>query len=526
VLEVSISLPEGRDISDDHEEASYERPLFAGAPAPRDCRKNLSRRVIVHSIADIMAMALRLRSHCRALVNNRNFIAIVFFFILFSSVFILIELALFPPGSYTWVHWINDTIVIVFLLELVIRWIAIGRFRDFIKEYWIDVLAILPLLPFRFLRVMRLLRLLRIITMLVFIRRHLRTFARYFRKKYVPTFLVIGAFLFVLTFCVVAFDHYEMTGQGGELQKLDRSFWTVLYSFCSDQYAPEYPATLEGRFILVFVMFTGLSFFAMLTGTVVSQFSVITDLLREGAILGKHNFKDMENHVVICGWNDYVPIIIGEMQKESHFRNQNFVIISEIDLLPDMTAQCVDMTSVYHVRMDFANARSLENANIIDASIAIVVSDLTRGRTAHDADARSVLTAMTIEKMNPKVYTCVELIHQENNYHLALGKVDNVVLSSSLAAYVIAQSAMQTHVVPLYTELLNPSQGNSFYEVPFPQEHILKHFDEVIPSWKADHNALLIGVVKEDGKVLVNPEGYFISEKDRAMIIARTRPGT
>jgi voltage-gated potassium channel len=469
-------------------------------------------------------MASTLRSHCRALVNNRNFIAIVFFFILLSSIFILIELALFPPGSYSWVHWVNDTIVIVFVIELLIRWIAIGKFMDFIREYWIDVLAILPLLPFRFLRVMRLARLLRIITMLVFIRRHLRTFARYFRKKYVPTLLVISTFLFVLTFCVVAFDHYEMLGKGGELEKLDRSFWTVLYSFCSDQYAPEYPATIEGRFILVFVMFTGLSFFAMLTGTIVSQFSVITDLLREGAILGKHNFKDMENHVVICGWNDYVPIIIGEMQKESHFKTQNFVIISDIDILPDMTPYGVDMTSVYHVRMDSASARSLENANIDDASTAIVVSDLTKGRTDHDADARSVLTAMTIEKMNPKVYTCVELIHQENNYHLALGKVDNVVLSSSLAAYVIAQSAMQTHVVPLYSELLNPSQGNSFFEVPFPSDQVLKHFDELITSWKTDYNALLVGVVREDGKVLVNPEGYFIGEKDRAMIIARERP--
>lgn len=468
--------------------------------------------------------AVAMRRACRWLVHQRFFTVGIFLFILFSSFFILLELTLVPPGVYSWVNRVNDVIGLVFVAELVIRWIAIGRFRTFIREYWLDVLAVLPLLPLRALRFVRILRLVRLLAMLVLVRRHMRVFLYLFRKRFLASVAVALFTLFVLMFCSLAYVHFEMHKGGTDLEQFDRSFWIVLFSLVSDQYAPEYPSSIGGRVVLVCVMFTGMALFAIMTGSVAAHYSTIANAIREGTILGKHDFSDMEQHVVICGFNEHVPVILSEMQADPESRAQNFVVISDMDHLPDMSDAGVDMACVYHVKRDFASAKALQFANLAHASTAVVLADLSRGRSEHDADARSVLTAMTIERMNPAVYTCVELIHEENREHLAMIKVDSVILSNRLASHLMARSTLQPSVMAIYSELFQPSGGNHFHEVAFPGDHVGRRFEDLLEWWAKHQQAILVGVLGRDGGVRLNPTGYAVTPGDRAIVMARAKP--
>jgi len=468
-------------------------------------------------------MREKIKKISRTIVNNKYFELSIFILILISVVLIFVEFVFMPPESETWVHKTNDIIIIVFVLELVLRYFASSDFKSYIGTYWIDMLAIIPFLrPFRFIRILRILRVLRMVSLAVFMRRHLRAFAYLFKKRLVEYAVVFAVISFVVIFATITFIHFERSAYSGDSSgHIENAFWTTIYSLFAGEYATTFPKTLGGKITVLVVTFSGMGLFAILTGTISA---IMIERLREGAILGKMHFKDMENHIVICGWNDHVGKILAEFQSDPDYHGRSYIVIAEIEELPDLSIFGVDMTGVYHVKRDFISAETLRFANIMDASIAIILSDTTNNRSDYDADARTVLSALTIEKLNPGIYSCAELIHPENESHLRMSKVESIVLSSSIAAYMMTQASMKSSVVPFYTELLRPSQGNQIFEVPIPSRCVGKRFEELLPKWKKEYKVLAVGILKEDGKVLINPEEYVLEKDDKVIVIGCLKP--
>lgn len=467
-------------------------------------------------------MRNKIKHISRVIVNNKYFELSIFVLILLSVVLIFWELAFLPAQPETWVHKANDIIIYVFVVELTIRFFASNGFKSFISNYWIDIIAIIPFLPyFRVLRMFRLLRLLRMFSLAVFMRRHLRAFSYLFKKRVIEYVIIFSIIAFVVIFATVSFIHFEAPKADMAQKHINRTFWMTLYSLFAGEYVEQFPKTLGGKITVLIVMFSGMGLFAILTGTVSA---IMIERLREGALLGKINFKDMDSHVIICGWNDHVGNILAEFQSDQDFRGRSFVIISDIEELPDLSIFGVDMTAVYHIKQDFINAEVLKFANIEQASTAIILADTNNSRSDYDADARTVLAALTIEKLNPKIYSCAELIHPENESHLRMSHVESIVLSSNIAAYMMTQASMKSSVVPFYTELLRPSQGNQIFEVEIPGQCIGKNFEDLMMEIKRAHKALLVGVQKPDGKVLINPEKYAMEEGDKAIVICCKKP--
>ena len=476
-------------------------------------------------MVECMTLREKIKRISRSIVNNKYFEFAIFVLIMASIVLIFIEVAFLPPEPETWVHKTNDIIILIFVAELTLRYCASPDFKSFISTYWIDIIAIIPFLPFlrvfRFIGFLRVLRMLRMVSLAVFMRRHLRAFAFLFKKRLVEYAVVLSVITFIVIFATLTFIYFESPPQtGSSSSQIEKAFWVTIYSLFAGEYATQFPETLGGRITVLLVTFSGMGLFAILTGTISA---IMIERLREGAILGKLNFKDMEDHIVICGWNDHVGKILAEFQSDPDFQGRSFIIISEIEELPDMSIFGVDMTGVYHIKQDFINAETLKFANIMDASIAIILTDTTN-RSDYDADARTVLAALTIEKLNPKIYSCAELIHPENESHLRMSKVESVVLSSNIAAYMMTQASMKSSVVPFYTELLRPSQGNQIFEVPFPAGMIGKKFDDLIMEIKKKYRVILVGLQKATGKVLINPEEYKVENGDKAIVIGCCKP--
>ena len=55
---------------------------------------------------------------------------------------------------------------------------------------------------------------------------------------------------------------------------------------------------------------------------------------------------------------------------------------------------------VQFLNEDFTKVEALEKAGVHRASKCIILSDTGRGRKDRDADARTILAALTIEKLN------------------------------------------------------------------------------------------------------------------------------
>jgi voltage-gated potassium channel len=465
----------------------------------------------------------KLRYACRNIVNNRLFSLAVFALIIFSVAMLLMEIVIFQHLEYSWIHLINDSFFYIFTVELFIRLIALGSIKKFTREYWLDIIAIIPLLPhLRILRLFRVLRIIRVMSLMFFLRRHLRVFASFFRKNLVEYFVIFLIVSFVVLFgtiLLVHFEHIQTVDRG--TSSFSNSFWIIIFSLFSGEYVEDFPLTPGGKLVIIAIVFCNMSLFAILTGTVSS---IMVTRLKEGAFMGRINYDEMEGHVVICGWSDHVSRIIGEFHADSDYKNQQFVIITEMPELPDMSGRGVDMSCIHLINQDFTSVKTLNFANIKKASSAIILADLSKDRTSYDADARTVLASLTIEKLNPGIYTCAELLHSENEAHLSMSNVESIVLSSKLTALMIAQAAMKEGVLHLYNELIHPSQGNTVFKIPFPEKHIGKSFDDVMLMWKKDYQAILIGVIRNDNEIIVNPDNIAIEKNDKAMAIALKKP--
>jgi voltage-gated potassium channel len=265
-------------------------------------------------------------------------------------------------------------------------------------------------------------------------------------------------------------------------------------------------------------MFMGLTIFAIFTGTV-SAFMV--DRLRvEGRIV---EFDELYNHIVICGWTPKTEVIIREYRAGKKTRRTPIVVVTEIPS-EQLEAVARQLTGVLFIHDDFTKAEALERAGIAHAQSCLVLSDTHGGRSEQDADARTLLAALSVEKMNEKVYTCAELNNRSYATHLHLGKVNDFVVSSEYGAHMLAQAAMKRGLLNVVSELLTYERGNEFYRVDVPETWVGQSFDEKLSDVRNSMNIILIAVHSRGQDAIVNPENYRFQRDDEVVVISRHEP--
>jgi voltage-gated potassium channel len=269
-------------------------------------------------------------------------------------------------------------------------------------------------------------------------------------RRVTEYFLVLVLLLMTLMMGSLGFVFFEKPHDG--LDDLESSFWMTLFSLISTQYSTDYPATLGGKLVVLFTIFSGLTFFAVLTGTV-SAFMI--EKLKEGGILNMTELEDLEGHVIICGWNTGAEIVLAQLQQDAQFRERDYVVIAERDELPVITG--VNRARVRLLKEDFTRVEVLRKANVMTAAVAVIVSDVAHGRSRQDADARTVLASLTIEKLNPSVHTCAELSNSMNEHHLRLGNINEVVITQDLAGRLLAQAALDSTRSRVLQQMLRES---------------------------------------------------------------------
>ena len=170
-------------------------------------------------------------------------------------------------------------------------------------------------------------------------------------------------------------------------------------------------------------------------------------------------------------------------------------------------------------KVSYYSLEALEKAGVRRAARAIILSDMSRGRKERDADARTVLAALTIERMNPKVYTCAEIHRREHSHHLEMGGVNDYVVTGEQSAFMLAQSAITRGVMRVLSELLTIDVGNRFTRCHVPRQWKGKSFVELMTHLKEEHDALLVAVQKGD-ETLVNPKEYVFHGGEDIVLIA------
>ena len=411
----------------------------------------------------------------------------------------------------------NDVITWVFVVELTLRFLAENRKRRFFRRFWIDIIAVLPLL--RGLRILRVLRLLRLFRLGLMVSRHLRFFST--RASWLRIEYVLISFAIVVAIIMGALSIRFAEGrENSDFDTLEESVWFAVMTLIGGEPIGGVPRTRFGLVVATALMMGGLTVFAIFTGTVSA---VMVDSLRN------IRFRSMEvdelsNHVVLCGWNRAAEMVLDELIHESPYHH--FVVVAERRDLEDNEYFRRHEHRVFLVVGDYTRIDVLRTAGVERADVAILLADETKeDRSSQDRDARTVLAAMLIEKLNTRIYTTVQLLNRDNETSLRRAGVEEVIVSDEYVGNIMASVVRNRGIVSVLDELLTAKRGHQFFKSKVPKKLVQKTVAEAMGILKADHDATLIAVDRGEGvkNILVNPPADLVLEADHAIIVAAAK---
>lgn len=311
----------------------------------------------------------------------------------------------------------------------------------------------------------------------------------------------------------------------GDLSDLENSFWATLFFLVATEPMIGVPQTTVGRAIVLVVMFGGLTTFAIFTGIITAL--MVNRLKRRMEIDDMDRFH-LNDHMIICGWNRLVPLIIEELNETPGHPDMAVVVVADLDEPPpEITGQ--SGARVYFVRGDYTKPEALEQARVRHARRAIIVADTTIPRDDQDRDARTVLSALMIERMKPDIYTCAELLNRDNEVHLKAAGIEEVVVTSEAGGHHLALAALHHGLADVIQELMTGKMGDTLSKWPIPDDYVGLDFIDVIDRCKRERNAIVIGVeIKgqlgsrtEGYRMLLNPnEAITLTADDNLVLIA------
>jgi voltage-gated potassium channel len=297
-----------------------------------------------------------------------------------------------------------------------------------------------------------------------------------------------------------------------EKMKFGDALWWSIVTLTTVGYGDISPATLGGRMVGVTIMVAGIGFLGTLTATIAGIF-VENRLLENRGM----NATEMKDHFIICGWNFRGEKIVDELRADAKCRNLPIVVLADIPEKP------VQDSRLHFVSGD-VEADTLKMANIDEARVVIVLSD--ERLDAYSRDAKTVLTTLTIESVNPNVYTCVELMDERNVPHCKRAHADEIVVVGELATNMLVQAALDHGITRMVSELVSNRAGEELFKVPLPADMAGKTFFEAMCQLKEEHGILCLGLEDAEGRNLIaNPDkDHRLSPEDRLIVIARDRP--
>ena len=415
---------------------------------------------------------------------------------------------------------INEWLTYVFIVELILRWIVSYSTHNFLANYWIDMLAVMPTFRIfrigRVLRILRVLRLFRVFSIGSEFTRKFRLFGRIFEGRLTEIGIISSFGIFAIFFGAVGLSQFEI-GKESEISSVSDAFWKSLFSLMSGEYA-DYPQTLGGKIVFLILLIFEMGIFAMLTGT----FSAIMmDKIKETTMHKHTDPEELNNHVIICGFGQKTIILAREFLLDPAFEDSEILIISEkANMMDELEQHNLDTNRISILNEDFTSISALNKAGVEKARLAVITSESNGVRSTQDVDARTILAALTIEKLNPKIHTSAEIYNEEFASHLKMGGVEDVVIQGEVSGKLLARISIHEGLLAFFKDLLSKDSGNTLDFILATQKYAGKKYFEVAVDLHEEKGFTLVGVKPYNQEVIVNPKERIIAANDELLVIS------
>lgn len=453
----------------------------------------------------------------RFLRDDRTFIGVLVL-ILISIAATVGEAVFSSLHSRAVCAYISAVLTGIFVLELLIRWYVADSFLAFLKDCWIEILAVIPVA--RTFRLLRLMRLLRLVNWGVRARRQrkLQSYGSFFSDNValimVPLVLIIGASVAILKF----------ESGAASFSSPGRSFlWSISTLMAGEPIYGE-PSSLGGKLVASLLMLAGFVFFALFTGVVSSY---IMRMLRDEVGIDADWLATLSNHFIICGWSPAAPILLEELRSAEDTRHLDIVVISKDKPDYEMRPHKAKGELLF-VQGDFTSGELLDKVKIQTAHSAVFLAQGNADGREHDA--RNVLAALIAEKMcvrlasDRNMYSCVELLVKDADKTeiLQAAQVDDVLEGSEFLGHFIAHSVSVDGLNYILDDLMTSAWGGEFQIITSELDGC---FSDVARRYKNSFESILMGYRESDGRgrfTINPPPDSWISKESQLLVIGRT----
>jgi voltage-gated potassium channel len=267
--------------------------------------------------------------------------------------------------------------------------------------------------------------------------------------------------------------------------------WWAIVTLTTVGYGDVVPHTFWGRLVGVGVMLGGVLALSLVTATVASVFIARKFRLERGLEALKTT-----QHILILGWHyeaeDFLTQLLRRLPAD-----MPVVLVNQLppEQLENLKAKYAAQDLNY-VWGDYSREEVLQRANVTEAIRAIILADRPPGETSAQVDQRTLLTALTLKSLNPKIRVLAELLGPENRAYLERAGAEEVLIRGQYDSSLMAGAIAAPGLYRVFTGLLAGDAQNLWAVEVHPRFHG-RPLKELADFLRERHRALLIAIYTE-----------------------------
>ena len=323
-----------------------------------------------------------------------------------------------------------------------------------------------------------------------------KTFFRNLRRNLLfilksPVTYLVVAFIALMTILIDVVYRYEA---GVSMESYTDSFWNFLIAFVAGYY-DICVVTPVGRACSFIILITGILVFSTLTGKIASMFMEMQMKKNRGL----KKLKNLKGHFLLCGY------------REGFDRILDTVLRSNPDITPDMIVLINDTDSanieqirnqprfkdLQYVSGDFSEEETLKRALIKEAERILIIADHSKNYSTMEMDSRTVLAALTMKNLNPRLYIAAELHDSKFKNHLEMAHCDEIILTSEYEHSLLATASSGMGYSNVIRELIGDDADSGILIEDIPSSYIGKTYGELRSFFAT--GSVLIGLLQNTG---------------------------
>lgn len=244
-----------------------------------------------------------------------------------------------------------------------------------------------------------------------------------------------------------------------------------LFVFGSSGYEDnEFPKTPIGKILATMIPLIGIGGILAIGGLITNDY-----IRRKKMEIRGEKAMKFKNHIIICGWNSNVPLLVKSLLNRKIIHPKRVVILGNCTNERYLETEVVRNNVLCYVQGDAWNKADLQKAGFHNAEIAIIICDELE--TNFNQDSQSILKILAIEQYcieleeaglrdpDKNIYTIAE-IKDPKNFELAkMAKVDEIISFEDVKSKILSTSVHNPGASKFIKEILNYDEYNEIYNI-------------------------------------------------------------